>query len=452
MSLAPAASKDGFSYAGDLFVEASGLNRHRRATVAELKDHFKSGSDKDHPAHWFEAQCIHYGLQPSKTKAVARMRLFDAVNGDKLSVPSHIKKLESELKKEWTKNEREAKKAAKDTSSLAAKSTKRKAATDTVDLTLNVGGINITVSANSSSKKTKSATTKATVSKPSKTTTAPKAAPSSTAKAKAKPAASPKKNTSSAAPSSSAPTPSTPTTRGRAPRGRGGLHQGPSRNSVPAPSSSPQRPIPVKTPGKLARCSRGRGRGLSSGLSSSQRTGYNNDLDNEDSGVEYGGYIYDSSSSVKDEDEGEGELKPLGLLNGRYAIRSGDVMTERIDLSLVLTLSGSQLWGSFDLGTIHGIMKLESRPYQSSYQTHAFTWRGREEGMGRITYGNGHEGWIKFLGDGRIEAYLDDYSIFFSGERMPGQGTRSEIDAATMKAEWNCYTYELYKEENRINF
>ncbi|KAI1162617.1 hypothetical protein F5B18DRAFT_368794 [Nemania serpens] len=156
MSLAPPVTKDGFSFAGDLHAESSGGNRHRRAALAELKEHFKSGSDKDHPAHWFEAQLIHYGLQPSKTKAVARMRLFDAVNSGKLAVPSHIKKLEGDLKKEWTKNERQAKNAEKTAGSAskvssAASSKKRKADSSNVDMTINVGGINITVSANNAS-------------------------------------------------------------------------------------------------------------------------------------------------------------------------------------------------------------------------------------------------------------------------------------------------------------
>ncbi|KAJ3527565.1 hypothetical protein NM208_g10639 [Fusarium decemcellulare] len=68
---APPVAEDGFAFAnGDFFAEASGHNRHRRATPQELQTHFASGSDKDHPAHWFEAQLVHYGLQPSKTKGI----------------------------------------------------------------------------------------------------------------------------------------------------------------------------------------------------------------------------------------------------------------------------------------------------------------------------------------------------------------------------------------------
>lgn len=116
---------DGFAFAnGDFFASASNQNRHRRATLAELKEHFKSGNDRDHPAHWFEAQLLHYGLPPSKTKSVARMRLFDAVKVGKLTVPAHITKLEGSLKKEWANNDREAKKAV----DAVAKAGKPKAA------------------------------------------------------------------------------------------------------------------------------------------------------------------------------------------------------------------------------------------------------------------------------------------------------------------------------------
>ncbi|RFU30517.1 hypothetical protein B7463_g5831, partial [Scytalidium lignicola] len=121
---APPVSEDGFTFVnGEFFAESSGQHQHRRATHAELKAHFTSGSDKDHPAHWFEAQLIHYGLQPSKTKSVARMRLFDAVNAGKLVVPAHIAKLEGKLKKEWTKKDREAKKEPKGESRAETKST-----------------------------------------------------------------------------------------------------------------------------------------------------------------------------------------------------------------------------------------------------------------------------------------------------------------------------------------
>ncbi|KAI8958854.1 hypothetical protein F5Y11DRAFT_25536 [Daldinia sp. FL1419] len=496
MSLASPASKDGFSYAGDLFAETSGHNRHRRATVAELKDHFKSGSEKDHPAHWFEAQLIHYGLQVSKTKAVARMRLFDAVNGGNLSIPTHIKKLEMELKKEWTKKEREAKKAIKDsTSSPAPKATgtKRKADSSNVDVTVTVGGINVTVSASQSAKRAKpagksetasaskatkkteakpktpkapatpksastSTTSKTTASKTtvskttvSKTTTtkttAARATPSSTAKSKAKtPAFEPK-----------------PTPMPRQTARRGGIHQGPSRASSSFSASST--PVPRGPLGSYSARRGGSfapsGRGPSSYRSSATPSPVKMELcssDDEDKKYDSDdGYAYnypaDTLRSSFDPYDGAAdadELKPLGLLNGRYVVSSEYVTREwgHDDFSLVFTLSGTELWGRFDFGIVSGVMRLPQRPWQSSTDWLSFTWRGQELN-GPIIYGDDNTGSIRFLGGGKIEGSLDWMSIPFEGSRLVGQGTRSEVDINRMRAEWDGYNEDEYERANR---
>ncbi|KAL7624024.1 hypothetical protein AAE478_005581 [Parahypoxylon ruwenzoriense] len=483
MSLAPAVSKDGFSFAGDLFVEASGNNRHRRATVAELKDHFKSGSEKDHPAHWFEAQLIHYGLQPSKTKAVARMRLYDAVNGGKLSVPAHITKLETELKKEWTKKEREAKKAKKakkePTFLLAPKATKRKAESSNVDVTLNFGGVNITVStgaSNSSSNQPaakKAKTTKSTESTPKaakkqpkpepkpktpKTSTpktsTPRATPSSTTKTKAKQDKKP-----STAPSSSAELATTASsTPKRSMASRRGISQGTRRGGATSASSSA--PVSTASPrpgmGSTARrsgASVAPGRIPASGSGGSPMSiddgGYDEppppyaEYDNNDDGWsndDFGGY---HPAELIPVGFPSAQFAPLGLLNGRYDIRCPDVTEEfgYRDFSLVLTLSGSELWGQFNLGVVFGILHFEERPYRS-LESLDFTWRGRDE-EGRVIYGDDNGGSIQFLGDGRIEGQLD--FIEFQGQRLAGQGTRSEVHARTMESEWDGYNEDGYE-------
>ncbi|KAI0853771.1 hypothetical protein F5Y00DRAFT_59658 [Daldinia vernicosa] len=446
MSLASPVSKDGFSYAGDLFAEASGHNRHRRATVAELKDHFKSGSEKDHPAHWFEAQLIHYGLQVSKTKAVARMRLFDAVNAGNLSIPAHIQKVESELKKEWIKKEREAKKAFKSaaTSSPAPKATgaKRKAESSSVDVTVSVGGINVTVSASNSNKKIKSPA------KPAATPAPPKAAKKTEAKPKApKAAATPKaasttttsKTTASKTTVSKTTVSKTTTIKttaakppltGRMAR-RGGIHSGLSRESSAATSTA-STPQPARTPQFALR---GRGRGGSSNSPSPVKREYSY---NDDDDVKY-----------EDSDDGE-DLKPLGLLNGRYALTSDFVTSEwgHINLSLVFTLSGTELWGRFDLGIVSGIMRLPQRPWQSSTEPLNFTWRGQEL-EGPMMYGDSNRGWIRFLGGGKVEGELDFMGITFEGSRVVGQGTRSEVDISSMRTEWEGYNEGGYERESR---
>ncbi|KAK3381282.1 hypothetical protein B0H63DRAFT_545853 [Podospora didyma] len=81
MSLVPPVTKDIWSHGGDLHVEASGHNRHRRATIPELRALYDgSAGAKDPPAHRYEAQLLHYGLPPSKVKGTAKMRLFKAVS------------------------------------------------------------------------------------------------------------------------------------------------------------------------------------------------------------------------------------------------------------------------------------------------------------------------------------------------------------------------------------
>ncbi|KAJ4407441.1 hypothetical protein N0V82_009931 [Gnomoniopsis sp. IMI 355080] len=232
MALAAPAQKDSFFYAGDtLYCEASNLSRHRRATLVELKAHFNGrGTDNDHPAHWYEAQLLHYGLAPSKVKGTAHKRLFDAVMKGGLKVPAHIQKIETDLKKEWTKRERETKKMMKESAAAPPKAksgTKRKAdAVSSTNVNVNVsfqvsstGQVMMQATAPPAAKKAKtmSASKAAAMSK-----AAPKVTPKATLKAvaKAPKAASkavPKATKTKAAPKATPPTkPVKPTAKGKA--------------------------------------------------------------------------------------------------------------------------------------------------------------------------------------------------------------------------------------------
>lgn len=73
-----------------------------------------------------------------------------------------------------------------------------------------------------------------------------------------------------------------------------------------------------------------------------------------------------------------------------------------------------------------------------------FLWRG-EEDNGPIKYGDGNRGWMRFLGGGRIEGHSDYMSMGFTADCIPGQGTRSPVEAATLKREWNEYSEERYE-------
>ncbi|RTE84494.1 hypothetical protein BHE90_000861 [Fusarium euwallaceae] len=455
---APPVSEGSFAFAhGDFFVEASGQNRHRRATPQELKTHFTSGNDKDHPAHWFEAQLIHYGLQPSKTKSVARMRLFDAVNAGNLKVPADVTKIEGKLKKEWTKNDREAKKASKASTSTPAKvaGAKRKADDDAGPS--KKAKITITmVTTTTTTTTTRRTTTKASASKAS----ASKASTSKASAAKAPSATPTKKQTARQGGASSTPSRTTAgDLQSQVPPShrmarRGGISQGPTRASR---QDSPESPPRKKQTARRSNAFMARGR---IEAPSPRPSGY--DFGAPPPYSEYpGDGGYPSYSDRYDNDgydngyEDEVSLAPLGLLNGDYEVDSEDVTGQwnydPDDFELTLTLSGSSLWGRFNLGIYEGIFFIEDRPMRSSHEKVPFKWRGRED-QGQIWYGNNNNGWIKFLGDGRIEGFLGAQSLSFQGRRFPDQPTRSRIDARDMKNEWDRYSQEEYDRENRARW
>ncbi|KAH8426474.1 uncharacterized protein LDX57_004211 [Aspergillus melleus] len=99
-------SRDGFEYCNNEFYALVHPNhRHRRSSIPELRAFFNSTSKKtsikDKPAHWYRAQLIHYGLQPTDIKGTAAMRLLDALDRDVLKVPGSVQRLERALKREY---------------------------------------------------------------------------------------------------------------------------------------------------------------------------------------------------------------------------------------------------------------------------------------------------------------------------------------------------------------
>ncbi|KAI9734888.1 MAG: hypothetical protein M1834_001968 [Cirrosporium novae-zelandiae] len=118
ISFASPISRGNWHYNGDLYVEVGPLNRHKRASVSELTQLLRPKASKsksttptpaDQVGHWYEAQLLQYGLQPSKTKAVAKVRLLESINAGNLKVPADIQKLERGMKKEFGVKEKEAK-------------------------------------------------------------------------------------------------------------------------------------------------------------------------------------------------------------------------------------------------------------------------------------------------------------------------------------------------------
>ena len=240
MSFAAPVANGKFSFSVDSFyVETSGHNLHRRATVPELQTLFQpaaagAAAPADPVGHWYEAQLLHYGIAPSKNKAVAKMRLLDAVRGGGLAVPKDIAKIETDLKKEWKRKDKDAK---------AGKSevTETKTAT----------------TAKSGGKRKRDGEEETKTAQPAPKTTAKKTAEtnnkkpaSSTAKAEAKPKPEPKKTTAAAKKKDeTAKEDPEPAPRGQTAK-RGGARGGStasSRSNAPAPEPEPPHPRKKQT-------------------------------------------------------------------------------------------------------------------------------------------------------------------------------------------------------------
>lgn len=145
----------------------------------------------------------------------------------------------------------------------------------------------------------------------------------------------------------------------------------------------------------------------------------------------------------------------LGLLNGKYeiecdALREWDVYDDYL-FTLDLALSGSSLWGSYDFGMHSGILLIPNRPYRAGASLD-FSWRGRENGEGEMSFGERNRGWIHFLGGGEIRGMINCYGeARFTGRRI-SEGTRPERSAASMRAEWEGYNQREYDRESRARW
>ncbi|EFX06097.1 hypothetical protein CMQ_4166 [Grosmannia clavigera kw1407] len=375
----------------------------------------------------FEAQLVHYGLKSSKTKAVARMRLVDAVNAGNLSVPEHVSKLEAKLKKEWTKNDKDLKKVSSSSTGSGLIEAK-KATAATGKKPVNKRKAEATLTPATSSTGTAKSNTK-----------------------KAKTAATAKATTRETKLRVAKTEPEGPKVQKKQTARRGGHSQGLVRGASTAVSQPQERPARTKQTARRSSAFMARGRiPAPSPAQSSGRHDY--DMNSENQGYdEDGSRGYDEDEDNYDEDDSDIVLAPLGLLNGSYEIQSEYVESEwnvGSEFSLDLTLEGSSLWGSFDLGILEGVILFEERPWQSSHDPVPIIWRGRELD-GPISYGDQNEGWMKFYGNGRVEGWIDFSSITFQGDRLQGQGTQGTKTAKSLRNEWLGYSEDQYEYENR---
>ena len=430
MTFAPPVSRGNFHYNGNLYVDVGNCNRHERATVEEvsaflrpdLKKSKKVSVDqsKDQVGHWYEAQLIHYGLPPSKDKARAKMRLLEALNQSKLKVPSNIVNMEAEMKKEYAAAERKAKAqykasmvpALKSESPVAGKKRKQSEPSgNTNNINVNIslgngipgfpGAVNAT-SNPSPAKKAKTAPSKPTSKQAAETASSKPSKKSTMSKGAAEKKTPAKKEPNVKKPSSVTPKPKV---------------EGATR--VKKEAGAPKQPKP-KQEAKVKNESPAK-----------------------------------PSSKIKREPSTAMSRIPnsppsLGLINGIYDLSCPTVEREWdcTDLTIILTLDGTTVWGAYDLGMFSGMLFLPQRPWQASDEPLPFTYRGRENGEGEMSFLDQCDGEISFLGDGRIEGWIGVYGqCAFEGLRRDEAGTTVR-SARSMKDEWAGYDQMTYDEAN----
>lgn len=376
--------------------------------------------------------------RPKAPPRCASLRL--SLKASSLS-PATSQKIEADLKKEWTKREREAKQALKKQSEAAApsKASRKRKADDgpqpgtniniSLNLTVGAGG-NVSFSSASSAPAAKKAKTV-------KAEPAAKKVKAEPAAAKAKaPAKAKASNTKATAPKPTATSYSWTPSKDAAP-----VFAAPPSSAAASPqltslySWTPKRESP---PPRTVRGPASGGLFHPAGISDRRPKYPNTGAPRPEPGFDP---VFDNPPPPYpgSEDEITRGLLPLGILNGQYTIYFDEGC--EMDSSLVLTLDGNVLWGSFDVGGfLRGIIRLNERPYKSSYEMLAVDWRGENDLRGYRRYGDEEAdgSFLRFTGDGRIEGMIGDGQglLKFDGERLSGQETRSEISAWNMRRQW----------------
>lgn len=435
MDFVPPSTKDGFSYAGGAFYcEASNHNRYRRATIPELRAIFLGQDMEDRTAYWYEAQLLHYGLPPSKQKGISHKRLFDAVMKGDLSVPPHIHNIETEVKEDWTKREKAARKENMENRATAffTKSTKRKVDEDVAESSPNTGGSVNSKKSTSNSIPNRSVPSN---SKPPEETILITAAGSSASGA-TRPKQTARKSTS------------TRTAE---------LPKGPEATATPK-KSEPQ------TANQSTHISRGSGPARSSGSRSILK--YVSSHHESDDPPPYS--EHDPNRQESQGSTSRPRPRSIGLLNGRYRVSCPFVERNyplyADELSIIATLDCNTLWLSFNFGIATGIMKT-TRPWPD--------YLGERNGMFRRGAGMelnsivmtpqnidqlrraGPFNVVVFNGGGHIHGSIYYGSVGsavhleFDAYRISGQSMSSSISPSQARCEWERLREEYEAVINR---
>lgn len=397
-----------FFYRDTLFVDVGGEGkRHPRALESELKALLTGKNPRDQVGHWYEAQLIHYGLQRSKEKNTAKVRLQQALNQGKLRVPPHLLDMESQMKKDYAAAVRKAKSQSKEKDISASKG----ASTPTPKTRKRTNGEDEPVS----SKRTKISMNVGDIS-----ISIDHAGQSSAGK----------KSTGNASKQVVKPTASTNRTGSTTPKGK-------SSNTASSPnkSTSKQEPKPKSQP-KPKPAPR-----VKEEPSTRRATPIKKERNIKPESPPPDVYLPDHSDP--------GAEPPSRNVTGVYDIFSPELFEQFPDgdlnsLSLCVDNSTGTIWGSFSLASMSGVLRIDN---VNPDETMSFGWRARDgwEG-GRPKFGRGCFGQIELYGREQVRGQFDNLfpeSVSFDGQRMPGPLWCGR-SAYSFRQEWDGFVSEAY--------
>lgn len=432
---APFIVRGEFIYHDTLFVDVGGaLKRHARASPSEIKMFLDGKAPKDQVAHWYEAQLIHYGLQRSKDKNTAKVRLQQALSQRKLTVPAHIVEIEVQMKKEYASSINKARSAADRAARVGAEdsavSTARKrkqskadpelgiAASKKTKITMKVGDVEVSIERDL----------------PGTTSTG-----TSREIAKGKTFSSGSTMASPLAKGKAANTPASTRKPPKTPQSRRTLQQNLLSPSVPAfaPPRTPTRsvisPSRVSTPQQT-------------------RVKAEPRVKREPTA----GYLSPSKAPPKIKAEVKPETSPISrsssrIITGVYNVTSPQLSEqygyEANDLRVFLCVDNesNKISGGFELVPKSGVLCIDIEHMDTDAQM-SFCWRARDSHRGGLSFGRGCYGDIQFFEDRRFTATV--FNMFpepveLRGERRPGPLWCGR-SAWQFKRDWGAFVKETY--------
>lgn len=119
-------------------------------------------------------------------------------------------------------------------------------------------------------------------------------------------------------------------------------------------------------------------------------------------------------------------------LNGLFLLEPGSVV------STSLYGTGKSAWAAYYFGKHRGTMYIPERPTRATNEKYPLYWRRRKSHDGQT-----NTGWMRFLGDGRIEGLINcDGEVKFHGDILPFSKRRRVRSLNSIKYEWNGYKKE----------